>query len=298
MSIHALTERDLPPAPSQGPADLLRIAAFGDRPGLHPLPPAADPEHSWLRAVALGGQGRYAAARAELARLRGRVGDRGVWASLGASTEASLLRQLGGHRAAAILDGRALAAVGAVRAGDVPSVRAWCDAVTGLAADALGRGRLPVSRTLLARCASVLDEAEAGGAATAGPGGGDAPYLRQRIRLAWVSAETALAAGDFATARPHAERAVALSETFGSVRHAIKSELVRAASLTGEKDLGPAREAAAEVLARTGEHGLVPLQWAAAMLLHGLGGGDEAAHVRDRARDTVVHRGGRFATNG
>ena len=290
---------------------VLTAAAFGPTPGLHPLPAAHGPEERWLRAVALGGQGRYAAARTEVARLR-ESGRGGVWLSLGTSTEASFLRQLGGHRAAAILDGRALAETSPVRAGSELSVRAWCDAATGSAADALGRGRLSVCRSLLERCASVLDAAEAEL--------GEQTFVRQRIRIAWVGAESALAEGDFARARTRADRAVELADGFGSVRHSVKSDLVRAASLTGQPDRRPATALAAEVLARAEEHGLIPLQWAAAMLLDGLVAGHDAGRVRDldagrvrdldagrvrdldagRVRDLcatlVAQRGGRFVT--
>src|SRR5690606_14349180 len=126
--------------------------------------------------------------------------------------------------------------------------------------------------------------------------------LRQRIRLAWVGAESALAAGDLTRARSKADRAVELADGFGSIRHSVKSDLVRAASLTGLSDHGPAVDLAADVLARAEEHGLVPLQWAAALLLDGLGAGGDAGRVRDidagRVRDLcatlIVGHGGRF----
>ncbi|MFZ0833086.1 MAG: hypothetical protein WAM92_08390, partial [Mycobacterium sp.] len=38
----------------------LAAAAFGDDPGRWPLPAATTPRELWLRAVAAGGQGRYA----------------------------------------------------------------------------------------------------------------------------------------------------------------------------------------------------------------------------------------------
>ncbi|QOV97577.1 hypothetical protein RCF27_16565 [Rhodococcus pyridinivorans] len=314
---HSDARRHTAPTPSDRHA-ILVAAAFGSSPGAHPLPAAHGPEQNWLRAVALGGQGRYAAARAELARVRGTGG---VWSSFGASTEASLLRQLGGHRAAAVLDGRALAEAGSLRTSsgstvaarrDVDVVAAWCDAATGLAADALGRGRLAVCGSLLDRCAAALDAAESEA--------GEKAFVRQRIRLAWVGAESALAAGDFTRARSRADRAVELADGFGSIRHAVKSDLVRSASLTGLPDHGPAMDLAADVLARAEEHELIPLQWAAAMLLDGLGAGRDAGRVRDldagrvrdldagrvrdldagRVRDfcaTVIRgRGGRFVT--
>lgn len=288
-------QRSLPPS-SPGTAAVLAAAAFGAAPGMHPLPAAHDVEQRWHRAVALGGQGRYAAARAELSRLRREVGPTGAWASLVASTEASLLRQLGGHRVAAASDGRALAAVGTEAAshGDpenrIRCVRARCDALTGLAADSLGTGGLAASRDLLTRCTAVLDEAE--------DADGDAPFLRQRIRLAWVSAETALAGGDFSTARVFADRAAALASRYGSVRHTIKSDLIRAASLTGDVDSEPARELAREVFDRCAEHGLIPLRWAAAMMLAGVGGSPEAVAAVNACAATIVRRGGRFVPMG
>ena len=316
---HSDARRHTAPTPSDRHA-ILVAAAFGPSPGAHPLPAAHGPEQNWLRAVVLGGQGRYAAARAELARVRGTGG---VWSSFGASTEASLLRQLGGHRAAAVLDGRALAEAGSLRTSsgstvaarrdvgtvaarrDVDVVAAWCDAATGLAADALGRGRLAVCGSLLDRCAAALDAAESEA--------GEKAFVRQRIRLAWVGAESALAAGDFTRARSRADRAVELADGFGSIRHSVKSDLVRSASLTGLPDHGPAMDLAADVLARAEEHELIPLQWAAAMLLDGLGAGRDAGRVRDldagrvrdldagRVRDfcaTVIRgHGGRFVTS-
>ena len=48
---------------------LLAAAAFGPDPGHWPLPAAASATDLWLRAVAAGGQGRYASARADLTEL-------------------------------------------------------------------------------------------------------------------------------------------------------------------------------------------------------------------------------------
>jgi len=270
---------------------VLTAAAFGDRPGTSPLPAATDPYRRWLRAVALGGQGFYSGARAELARLQREVTE-GPLASLAASTEASLLRQLGWHRQAATHDGRAFAlaraAVPRLPEDTTRIVEAQCDALTGLAADALGCGRLDLSRRLLAQCADLLRAA--GDDAAAGT------FWRQRIRLHWVTAETALASGDFGTAKQHAAQASALADRSPSVRHRVKSDLLRAASATGDPDLGPARVLAAGVSERCAEHGLVPLRWAAAMLAHGIGAVPGADHVRDECAQVVTCRGGRFAT--
>lgn len=281
-------------------AGQLAVAAFGSAPGMHPLPAARSVEESWLRAVALGGQGYYSAARAELARLRRATGPVGAWASLATSTEASLWRQLGRHRRAAAYDGRALALAGAA-GGDRPDspatapgcriAEAECDALTGLAADALGSGRLALSRRLLDRCADRLAQAEAEDTA---PGG--VAMWRQRIRLSWVTAETALASGDFASACTFAARAAEDAHNSGSVRHQVKSDLLRAAALTGAADLDPARELAGEVAERAAHHGLVPLRWAAAMLVTGLSPEPQTTDVRDGCESLLAHRGGLFTT--
>ncbi|MEE2033873.1 hypothetical protein [Rhodococcus chondri] len=293
------------PRPSETPQDIpappgvLADAALGTSPGLHPLPAARSGEEQWLRAVALGGQGYYSAARAELARFRRVTGPDGAWASLAASTEASLWRQLGRHRQAATFDGRALALAAGARTGrnvaahDVATIRrlseAECDALTGLAADALGCGRLALSRRLLDRCAYRLSESER-------PGSDGVPMLRQRIRHAWVTAETALASGDFESACSAAARAAEDARAYGSVRHQVKSDLLRAAALTGDADPAPALALAGEVADRAAYHGLVPLRWAAAMLVTGLTQDEGATAVRDECAALVRHRGGLLTT--
>src|SRR5829696_1288657 len=75
-------------------APRVRNAAFGDSPGQWPLPAGGTAEELWLRAVAAGGQGRYANANADLESVR-RAHRIGRLASLAHSTHASFLRQLG-----------------------------------------------------------------------------------------------------------------------------------------------------------------------------------------------------------
>ena len=48
------------------------------------------------------------------------------------------------------------------------------------------------------------------------------------------------------------------------------------------------------LMARTAEHGLIPLQWAVASLLTGVGGSPDSASVRDAAAALVEHRGGHW----
>lgn len=243
----------------------LQSVAFGTEPGLAPLSAPATIEEWWLSAVALGGQGRYAQARAALnvvdRRTAGLAADGDcVYASLSASTRASFLRQTGWHAKASYDDGRALAIVAG--RGDSPElVAAACDALTGLAADALGQGRLALGWRLLERCAEQINRLE----------GESARLWRQVIRLEWVSAELALASGDFTRALRHAERAVELAAGGDSLRHKVKSDLLRCAALTGF-DPGQAAMLAGEVFDECRSSGLLPLAWASSMLIEGVSG--------------------------
>lgn len=169
---------------------VLVAAAFGNQPGSWPLPTAITPHHLWLRAVAAGGQGRYAHAYGDLSVLR-RLVPAGPLASLAHSTQGSLLRQLGWHTLARGWDGRALALAGADR-------EAGADALIGLAADALGVGRFAAAGALLDRADPLVVS----------------PLVADRlaVRRRWVAAELAMATGDGATAVRHAEEAVELTQ--------------------------------------------------------------------------------------
>ncbi|MEU0495455.1 hypothetical protein [Mycobacterium sp. NPDC006124] len=252
-------------------------AAFGARPGRWPLPPANTPTELWLRAVAAGGQGRYGVALAELDALV-RTQPRGPLASLAASTRASFLRQLGGHRAARGWDGRAWAAAG-------DDLTAGTDALVGLAADALGLGRYALSARLLSRAEDVL--------------GSGAVDDRLAVRLAWVRAELAMFTGDGPAALEHARRAVGLASDVGSARHDAKSRVVLAAALCAVGDPDEARKTADDALSTTHEHGLVPLRWALACLLADIGSAVDSPSrivaVRDASAALIRHRGGSWS---
>lgn len=258
----------------------LADAAFGAHPGRWPLPAASTAAQCWLRAVAAGGQGRYAAARAALDDLaRHRPPSR--WASLALSTRASFLRQLGWHHRAAGLDGRALALAGA-------DAEAAVDALAGLAADALGVGRLAASATLLDRARAVHR-------------GADEPPPRLAIRLAWVGAELAMAGGDGTSAREHAVRAVELAVAAGPAlsRHRVKSAVVLAAAQCCAGDPDAARATAETALANTLDTGLVPLSWAVCCLLGDLGGTRhtpaEVDGIREASAAFVARHGGTWS---
>jgi tetratricopeptide (TPR) repeat protein len=255
-------------------AALLTAVAFGDDPGQWPLPAAATPHELWLRAVAAGGQGRYGSATADLAALR-RAVRMGPLASLAHSTQASFLRQLGGHSAARPWDGRALALANGDAEADL-------DALLGLAADALGVGRFAASAALLDRAATTQEAASA--------------PARLQLRWQWVAAELAMARGDGPEAVGHAERAIEMAGRQLSARHRVKTQVVYAAALCCAGRIGEARTTAEDALMSAGSLGLVPLQWAVASLLVDIGStcgqhGDVAA-VRDACAEAVRRAGG------
>ena len=253
---------------------VLANAAFGDDPRRWPLPPASTPHELWLRAVAAGGQGRYGSAMADLTRLLQRDDP---LASLAHSTQASFLRQLGWHDRARGWDGRAMAMAGSDQ-------EAGADALIGLAADALGVGRFAASAAALQRAGELLT--------------GPVPP-RLPVRLAWVSAELAMASGDGQTAVGHARRAVALAASFGSARHAVKSEVILAAALCSAGEIEASRGVADDALGDAERLGIIPLCWALACLLADIGSTHHSAaevlRIRNECAATVRRRGGDLA---
>jgi hypothetical protein len=171
-------------------------------------------------------------------------------------------------------DGRALALAGA-------DSEAAADALIGLAADALGVGRLAAAATLLSRAEPIVAEA---------------PRHRLSIRRAWVAAELAMAAGDGAAAVRNAELAVELAATTVSARHRAKSDVVMAAALCSAGAVDRARTLGAATLELTGRLSLVPLRWAVACLLVDIGSPSrpiaELRDIRDDCARQVQHWGG------
>lgn len=251
---------------------LLEAAAFGDQPGLWPLPSASTSRQLWLRAVAAGGQGHYGAAMADLAAVR-RAERGGPLASLAHSTHGSFVRQLGGHDEARFWDGRALALAG-------PDSEPVVDALLGLAADALGMGRLAASAGLLARARAASAQA----------------HGRLPIRVQWVAAELAMAQADGKNAVEHAQRSAELAAGFPSLRHQVKSQVVHAAALCCAGRIDRARAVGDDALAAAGTAGLVPLRWAIASLLAAIGSASlnssAIAAIRDDCAEAVRHAGG------
>jgi hypothetical protein len=83
-----------------------------------------------------------------------------------------------------------------------------------------------------------------------------------------------------------------------SVRHVIKSNVVLAAALCSAGRVDESRVLADKELVTADEHGLIPLRWALASLLAGIGSDllspPEAAAVRDDLARAVEHRGGHW----
>jgi hypothetical protein len=254
----------------------LTAVAFGKQPERWPLPSACTPRQLWLRAVGAAGQGRYGSARNDLATLLRSAPESGL-ASLAHSTQASFLRQLGWHRLARRWDGRAVALAGA-------DPDAAAEALIGLAADALGIGRLAAAATLLRRADPMVADASA---------------HRLPVRRAWVAAELAMASGDGVTAVRNAELAVELATTQVSARHCAKSDVVLAAALCSAGAVDRARTVGAAALELTGRLGLVPLRWAVASLLVDIGSpahpGSELCNIRDECASQVQHWGGAWS---
>lgn len=229
----------------------VREVAFGARPGAPVrVRPGMAPLERWAVAVALGGQGRYAAAATVLTGLLAAPDVPRAVAAHAAVTLAAHRRQLGGHVAARPYDamGLRLAAAAPVAAPDdagVDPLAARVDALVGLAADAIGTGDAGTADRLLAAAAAA---------------GRDHPSWRPAVRLGWVRAELALLRGDAAAAVAPARRALELAVAGGSLRHVLKSRIVEAVARSAAgidpaaalTDLDDAAEAAERI-------GLLPL---------------------------------------
>jgi hypothetical protein len=241
-------------------------AAFGDRPDTVITTVPAGPEDRWLAAVTLGGQGRYAAAATLLRPVI--TGAEPVLGALAAATLAAHRRQLGGHAAARDLDRLAYRRLAGH---DAP--HAWSDVLLGLAADALGLGRIPEARRFAHRAQQL----------------GDTGW-RGAIRLGWVSAEIELGAGRPEHAVPHAEQAAERAANAGSARHQVKSGLVLGAALAVrglDADRARARQLLDTVRRRASRLGLLSLLWPCRLLLAGLEPAN--AHTHHRAAAYAVH---------
>ena len=268
---------------AMGASGGLRDAAFGDATGAPVrIPPDADHRERWLAAVALGGQGRYGAAAAELARLRADPATPVAIAAHAAVTAAAHRRQLGGHAAALADDGWALRVATAAPAGqpDVDGTDlagARIDALIGLAADAVGLGRPLVAHRL-------LDSAECSCR--------DHPSWRLPVRIGWVRAELALLRGEPAAALAPAADAVRRARAAGSARHLVKSLIVHVVAAVAAGELAPeAGVVELDGLAdECAERRLAPLEWPCR-----LAAADMILRTGDTANDMTTHMAQRSA---
>ncbi|WP_278314552.1 hypothetical protein [Lolliginicoccus levis] len=253
---------------------------------------------AWTRAVDLGARGRYAAARRLLEDIERAAAPSPALPSgiavrsLALSTAASLDRQLGHYRRAAVHDGAAARIAISADRGALSVApagladEAWCDAMTGLAADMLGSFRMSTVDVLLARVQERLDGIPSGA------------LWRQRVRLSWVRAERALFSGTGASIVDVARAAVRLSVEAGSERHRIKSELILAAALGAGGQAAESLELGARCHRDAAAAGLLPLAWAAAMLLSSDPAPERSRWWQERAAEgrlAMERRGGRFA---
>jgi hypothetical protein len=260
----------------------VRDAAFGATPGAPVRVPAgAGHRDRWLAAVALGGQGRYAAAATELARLRADPSTPVAIVAHAAVTAAAHRRQLGGHAAALADDAFALRLATAAGAEppdadgvDVGAAR--IDALIGLAADNVGLGRPLVAQRL-------LDSAQSSSR--------DHPSWRMPVRIGWVRAELALVRAAPADATAPAADAVRRARASGSVRHLVKSLIVHvvATVLTGDLIAESGLSELDRLASECAERGLAPLEWpcrlaAADLILRtGDGANDAATHMAQQS---------------
>ncbi|OLF12474.1 hypothetical protein BU204_29265 [Actinophytocola xanthii] len=131
---------------------------------------------------------------------------------------------------------------------DIPRYGAWSDVLLGLAADAVGLGRLAEARRLLA-------------VAPVGRG------WRPELRAGWLRAETELASGRADAALGPAEIAAEIAAEAGSVRHRVKSALVLGVALATDGHRSRAVSTLSTALHDATDLGLLPLVWPAALVL-------------------------------
>ncbi|SDR18929.1 hypothetical protein SAMN04489765_3715 [Tsukamurella pulmonis] len=259
---------------SDAATEVLLAAAFGADCG--PVGPLAAPGGAaWLRAVALAGAGRFAAARTVAAS----VGD-GPFAAAARCLEASMLRQSGRHRTATGPDGAALALAAAQPGEPASGLRTalMVDATVGLAADALGTGRYPLSARLLARADEHL-AAQCDGSA---PASVPEPWWtvpRARLRRDWVAAELAVYSGDAAGAGAAVPALLAADPGESRPRHRAKTLLIAGAAAMASGDGERAEALVGKAYHVATEAGLNPLRWAGAKMMSGLSGAGQGAQM-------------------
>lgn len=173
----------------------------------------------WLHAVALGACGRYG----EALDLAETVATGTPEYSMTRSLKASLLRQVGCHDLALQADREAMAS--AATPGSA------VEALTGLAADAVGMQDPLTAATMLAQGRSLLARVSAD--PTSAP-----TWWRHRVRVEWVACEVSLLQSRHEDALAHARAALETAEAGNAPRHVAKSLLFLAVAQieTGQRD--------------------------------------------------------------
>jgi len=165
----------------------------------------------WLRGVALGACGRYGEA---LEGLEPITADAPEY-SMARSLRGSLLRQIGCHDLALIADREAMASAA--------TPGAAIEAMTGLAADAVGLEDVPAATQSLSQARDLLDRVASDPHTVA-------VWWRHHVRLAWVECEVALLESRYSDAVAHATLALDAAEGATAPRHVAKSLLFLAVS--------------------------------------------------------------------
>jgi hypothetical protein len=171
------------------------------RESLAALPAGHPTERSvWVRAYVAASRGEFARARALAAPLAGSARARPVRVAA-SITLASVLRQTGRHASAELWDRTALT--------QSRSDTERAHALVGLAADAIGRGRVTACERRLAAAAAL----------------GLTEDWRVQVRLDWVRVERALTVGRARDGLAPGRRAVMRARDAGALRHVAKSRL-------------------------------------------------------------------------
>lgn len=208
---------------------------------------------AWLLGVCLGAVGKFGTALSvlhPLAEMDSPVSaEQRLFAALAAASAAGVHRQLGQHPQARSLDERALTLADG-------GADATFDSTVGLAADLLGLDDADGAQGYLDQAAALV--------------AGRAEWWRQRIELAWVQAELALATGDPATAAEVLTPAVASAEGSGAPRYVAKSLLFLGVSQVQAGDLDEATGTLRRAATLAESLGVLPLLWPARALLGAL----------------------------
>ncbi len=179
------------------------IPLFGELRGLTGRPAVYA---RWLRGVALGACGRYG----EALEIVDSIPADAPEYSMARSLRGSLLRQIGCHDLAQSADREAMTSAA--------TPGAAIEAMTGLAADAVGLEDVSAAERSLTQARGLLDRV------TADPRTG-ALWWRHQVRLAWVECEVALLESRYLDALAHATLALDAAEGATAPRHVAKSLL-------------------------------------------------------------------------